>query len=285
MTLNVDKPEIGIYANVPFEEYLKIRAVNHSTLKTVRRSAKQYKYHLTAPATESASKLLGTAVHMALFEPELFRQRIMSPPINPATGKAFGFDTKAYQECLKKNPGKLVVSDEDLDRINSMVEEIMSNPTAAPLFKEPGVSEEVMIWRDKGLGVLCKARVDRRVLGICRLDLKTSEDISEDGFGKSVVDYGYHTAEAFYLRGVRALCLAETDQVLIAVQNEPAYDCVVYGIPEELRVIGDKLVTEWVAKVAACQKRDEWPGVQQEPGVIPIKAPAWYLQRFQDNEI
>src|SRR3546814_8878287 len=105
---------------------------------------------------------------------------------------------------------------------------LMRDPEVAALFAE-GESEVTLRWVDEATGLRCKARADRwnrrrRYMA----DLKTTDDASERGFGRSVVNYGYDITHAHYCEGARA-CGEPVDKYLIVAQEKKApYLAAVY---------------------------------------------------------
>ncbi len=55
-----------------FAEYLKLPAVNWSTLKAGRTSPLHYKHRLENPLEDSTRLAMGRGAHTALFEPDRF---------------------------------------------------------------------------------------------------------------------------------------------------------------------------------------------------------------------
>src|SRR3546814_4013827 len=80
----------------------------------------------------------------------------------------------------------------------------MRDPDVAAIFEE-GDSEVTLRWTDEATGLQCKARADRwNRLRRYMAALKTTDDASERGFGRSVVKYGYDVRHAHYFEGARA---------------------------------------------------------------------------------
>src|SRR3546814_14183693 len=81
---------------------------------------------------------------------------------------------------------------------------LMRDPDVAAIFDE-GDSEVTLRWTDEATGLQCKARADRwNRLRRYMADLKTTDDASERGLGRSGVKYGYDVTPAHYCERTRA---------------------------------------------------------------------------------
>src|SRR3546814_20581738 len=98
---------------------------------------------------------------------------------------------------------------------------LVRDPELAAIFDE-GDSDVKLRWTDEATGLQCKARADRwNRLRRYRADLKTTDEASERGFGRSVVKYGYDVTHAHYCEGARA-CGEPVDKYLIVAQEKKA---------------------------------------------------------------
>lgn len=272
-------PAPGIYNNTDFDEYASWDAVNHSRLKKVEQSPLHFQQSVTE---ETPALVVGKAAHYALLEPDVFARRVRLAPINPKTGNAYGYETKAYYEaCCAAPSGTILLSQDDLDACTAMRRAVWSHPAAKDILSEKAASEVSLVWKDPGTGLACKARGDR-VSANWWVDFKTTENASPVAFAKSVAEYGYHTAQAFYDLG-RSAWKITAQPVLIVAEKRPPYAVAVYEIGEETMGIARTLVGEWLAKVAACLKTKNWHGYDE--GITALDAPLWYLKKFADAEV
>src|SRR3546814_3281193 len=122
------------------------------------------------------------------------------------------------------------ISDWRSDVCSSELTALMRDPDVAAIFDE-GDSEVTLRWTDEATGLQCKARADRwNRLRRYMADLKTTDDASERGFGRSVVKYGYDVTHAHYCEGARA-CGEPVDKYLIVAQEQKApYLAAVYEL-------------------------------------------------------
>ena len=280
--LNIERPEPGVYAGVSFEEYTKIRAVNHSTLRAAAASMAHFRAaELEGSGGDTTATRFGTAVHTLMLEPSRFARSVVPAPINPKTNKAYGGDTKAWEEYAAQHPGKLIMSDEDLERAKKMVTSVQNHAQAGKLLHaEKGMSEAVMIWKEGPL--LCKGRVDK-ITPEYRVDLKTTSGLAKwDVWRKSVVDYGYFTQEAMYARGAKALGLPPYG-VFVVVESESPHATATFSIHQDWVAAGDKMVVEWLNKVVQARTTDQYPAYpDQDIEVLP--PPQWFISMYMDGQ-
>lgn len=172
---------------------------------------------------------LGSAVHCALLESELYESLYVTAP---SLGKAPQQDQiDKYNEWVKLGrvddkklmptevtiekmdkitafesevSGKCltVLSSEDKKKLDLMVGSMNAHPTVKQVMSNIVYSEYSIWWISPASGVLCKCRVD----GVAEvdgkywpLDIKTTGSFGD--FGKSVCEFGYDRQEAHYLEG------------------------------------------------------------------------------------
>lgn len=278
----VECPAPGVYPNVTFEAYCQWDALNHSRLKRVGRSPMHFREG--PPDRETDSKVFGVGFHEMMLEPARFAARVIPAPINDKTGKPFGRETKAWAEYAASRPGKLILTGEEIEEIKAMRDRIVAHPEAS-MFFEPGNGaqfEVCIVWDCPITGLRCKGRVDvwfmRSNKMVARLDLKSTADAGSAAFGRSVVDYGYHTQDAFYELGCKTLGF-DSYGLLLPIESELPHAMQLAPIENDTLQVGRHLVQEWLGKVRACIGTGVWPGYEAGSSVA-FKAPEWYLKQF-----
>lgn len=275
-------PVPGVYPNIPFETYCGWDALNHSKLRRVGKSPMHF--HDAPPDKETDSKVFGVGFHEMMLEPARFAARVVMSPINEKTGKPFGRDTKAWAEFAALRPGKLILTPEEMDQIVAMRARITSHPEAS-LFFDPAsgaMFEVCIVWDCPITGLRCKGRVDvwvpRPNQMVARLDLKTTADASTEEFGRSIVKYGYHTQDAFYEMGCKALG-HDSYGLLLPIESDAPHAMQLAPIEGDTLAAGRHIVEGWLRTVKHCRETDSWPGYEASSSVA-FKAPEWYLKQF-----
>lgn len=279
------KIEPGIYANVPFDDYSRWRAVNHSILKYFRTTAAHARWRMTHQDESTKFQDLGHALHMAILEPEKFQAEgpVVAPDVDRRTkvGKAEWADFEAQAQ------GRLILTPKDMDAVQGIVASLANHSTAkAMLYESPGVNELSICWVDPETGVLCKGRIDR----LCEyggypyvVDFKTTHrPASTHSWQQSVESYALHEQAAHYLRGLSVLRplpdgLYRRFAWLVA-ETEPPYCVRVFDADEAALQIGNDEVAKYLAAYSECEKTNVWPGWPE--GIDLAGLPPWAYKRY-----
>lgn len=272
---------VGIHEGLSFEDYLRIPAMNRTTLEHAAMSMAHLRYAMENPDEETSEERIGgTALHCAVLEPERFAERFITGPINPRTNEPYGLDTKAVAEFQAANPGKIVVAGPWRDKVRCMADSIRKHPAVRD-FLMMGGPREVACVADLA-GVRCKGRIDYYAEGFALLDFKTTRCAKSEAFRRAVSNYGYHRQAAFYTDIFAAVRGVVSPFVIAAVENVAPYAAAVFAIGPKSMEIGRKEYREWLTVYAACRRTGNWPAY---PDVIEdIEVPKWELDRFDMGE-
>lgn len=288
--------EPGWYPDLPMDEYLRIPAMSASGMEAFRRSPAHYRYEREHPKAATDAMREGTALHLALLEPEVYAGRYVS--LRQCYGvkkdgarcsnqasvyRSTGPDNEAHY-CGVHDPWKgepmdsgiEVMSADALNRVEAMRLAVLEHPEAAEFFRGEGRSEVSGIWRDERTGVLCKLRLDREISrAAIHADVKTTRSAAADFFPRDAAKRGYHRKAAWYRRGMAALGKPAIASVLIAVESAPPHGCQMFLIDEEdLRKAGAPF-DAMLARYAECEKTGRWPGY--DAGFRHMTVPPWEL--------
>lgn len=258
----------GIYYDLSSEEYHADSAIGSSTLKTL---AKKTPAHLRGERKkESATFDFGTALHLAVLEPE--KDLIVCGP-EDRRGKKWTDLKTACDEA-----GKILLTDGDYSRVMAARDSIFAHSECVRFF-EGEYNTEVSIfgqWQEQR----CKIRPDlwhkeHHVF----LDLKTCVSASPEAFSRSAADYGYHIQAAFYTAVYNALYWENpVDRfIFLCVEKEPPYAVALYELDEETMKEGLLLALNSLAIYEACQKKQEWPGYSKNIEKISIPSYAFRM--------
>lgn len=279
-TMDVDP---GIYPNVDFNDYCEWRGINFSVLRHFGKTPAHAYYEATHDKG-TAAKDFGHLVHTAILEPDsLTKDYIVAPKVDKRTkpGKA------AWAQFESKAAGRIVVTQEDYNRLRAISENCRSHATIRELLSGKGHNELSIVWDDEEFGIRCKARIDR----LCEfrgqgyiVDIKThGHPASTHSWQKSVADYDYHEQMAFYRRGIEALRpLADgaperRSAWLVAESKEPnlvrLFDC-----DDDALQVGADESARHMARYAECAESGVWPGWDQ--GMEIAGLPAWVMKRY-----
>lgn len=268
-------------SRVPFDEYTAIKAVNWSSLKHLHTSPMAFQYNLRNPEPETEARALGTALHCAILEPLVFRQRYTTMPdfgdLRAVEGRTTKEEGKANKErrnqWLAEHEGVEVLTAEDSERIGNMSAAVRGHRAALAAIQ--GATEQVVTWKDALTGLACKSRQDVINDGVC--DVKTAVDVSPRAFGFAAAKYLYHGQLAFYHDGLIASGRMSPKRLplLVAIQNRAPWDVAVYNMQSEHIEAGRLLYQRLLRRLVECSAADWWPGVA--PEIMPLQLPGWAI--------
>lgn len=258
------------------------RRIGKSGLDLIAKSPALYyaKYLDPNRVREEPTKalLIGSAVHSAVLEPEDFARRYMiMPELNLRTNA--GKDKLEELSTHAKANKLSIISKDDYQLCQNMKTSVWNNRVAATLL-ERGQAETRIDFEHPENHVLCKAKPDWISDNGFIVDLKTTEDASPDGFGKSVWNYRYHVQAAFYFDAFKAAYGEEPRGfIFIAVEKSPPYLTATYWITPSLELfdLGRRTYMRDLERYRGCLLYDEWPGYSEE--LQPLSVPAWAMRQ------
>lgn len=226
---------------------------------------------------ETDTMRFGTAVHLAILEPDQFRKRFVLL-------KDFG-DMRSSTNRAKRDEWKmghaaetLFLEQDDLDRLQWMIDSLMENSVAVEMLKD-GVREATGYARDPktGLGIRIKPDFLRHDLSVMP-DLKTCRDASYEGFLNAIKRERYDMQLVHYDRGVFGIhgkgC---EDLCWIAVQNQEPFECNVWVMTLGMRELAGRHVDRGMERIAEGIKVGTWRGTQTQ--AEPIDFPSYWYER------
>lgn len=238
-----------------FEQYRSIDAINFSTLKSMRKSPKQFKYDLENGKSDSVGKSMGRATHTAVLEPEKFNDEYAVFDGKIRKGKAWDL-------FEKENKNKTILKRDEAESVLRIAREVRSNPVVKRLLSV-GEPEKTLQWIDPGSGLKAKARLDFLAKDgdeLIIVDLKGTSDIRAEHFRRDAGKNGYHQQLGFYRSGVETIYSKTPKCVIIAVEIKPPHDVAVFKLEEEALDAGFYDCEEMLEKVAMCKTNNYWPG-------------------------
>ena len=247
-----------------FNDYANLEGMNASKLKQGRKSMRAMKSYADHGMVASATMQLGTLIHSAVLEPELFGGEVIVWDGGIKKGKA-------WTEFKAEHEGKQILKPEELADIFAIKEAVWANPTAAMLIRQ--TQHEVSLQWENELGMgKCRADGYNEQTGLV-VELKTGSDISPRGFTNIAYRLGYHLAGGWTRMGLQALGLKYTKYVIICVEQKRPHDVIVYDVTEDWMNEGEKEATEIAKKWNAARVTGDYAG-QAEDGLV-LGLPGW----------
>lgn len=269
----------GIYT-MTYAEYDKAPGIRQSNLKAMARSAAHFKAAMEEPDEETRALIIGRIFHTAVLEPNLLAA---SHYIRPETYENAKGEIKRWNgnagECKDwsaAHEDRPVLFNHELEDIIGMRKSVMENPDANAALTQ-GESEVCLFWQDPKTEIGLKCRCDR-LSGNSVVDLKSTEDASEEGFAKSIAKFGYDVQAAYNLDGAKALGLEKKYFIVVPVEKAKPYGCAVYQLDEASVDLGRSKYHRWLSLLAHCYEYNEWPGYPT--GIKKINVSDWEFQKW-----
>lgn len=152
---------------------------------------------------------------------------------------------------------------------------------AAPLLLG-AENEQSFFWRDPA-GILRKCRTDSITAnGQFVTDVKTSDDVSKAGFGRSIAKFGYDVSAAWYLDILKGLygSDAPTGFAFIVAQKTRPFDVAVHYLTDRQIQLGRLLYQKYLARLMLAMQENHWPGVANGQ-FLEAEVPDWHMRKLE----
>jgi len=184
--------------------------------------------------------------------------------------------------------GAVPLLEREHDVVEAMAAALRRHREARLLLAEKsGHPERVLVWRDPGTKVMCRAMLDwlpvtppagsRMVIP----DYKTAASADDDEFRRAAGKFGYHQQAAWNAWGAVQLGLAERAAFVFVVQEKSAPFLVnVVELDAIAIAIGTYQNRQALRIFRECQDTGHWPGYG--PGVRLVALPAWIENEYKE---
>ena len=251
--------------------------IGKSGLDLIAQAPAKYYAKYLDPNREREKKtpalITGSAMHTLILEPYKFSSEFAVMP--EFSGEGMKKRKEAWEQ---NNVGKQPISMETYNQVSRMRDAAMSHPLVPELLSV-GVVEQRMDWEDPATGALCKGKPDfRNTSSGLIIDLKSTEDASENGFTKSAYSFRYHVQAPFYTDGARLNGFNPTGFVFVAIEKEPPYLVNVYFADEQFMAHGRMVYQQDLETYMECVMTGKWPGYS--PEIKPLSLPTWVANKL-----
>lgn len=246
----------------PIETYFKSPALSSHAIKELRRSPLHYQSQYLASDEKrepTAAMQLGSLLHMAVLEPERFREAFRVPPKCDKRTKEGKAVYEAFEKTLK--PNQILVSEADAKVLHGASQSIARCDLARQLLSNGHAERSGYFTHASGLSG--KFRCDYGHDDGYYVDLKFVHDASPREFARSIYTHGYYLQFAWYQLGYAAVTGLPLDQVagaFIAVEKTPPYAVGIYELEERALAQGRIHIDDAISVYQECQKTNQWPG-------------------------
>lgn len=237
--------KVGLYENVPYEEYAQIEAYRSHDLTTVIKCPYKWKHEL--PMKESPALIEGRLQHTLFLEIDKFDDEFVIEPNVDRRTKAGKEEYEDFKAGLgKRSPVKQDMYDVCMER-RKVVEEYVPRETD---------KVEVTLcfyWHNHPF----KARLDWYD-GENVWDLKTARDASPRGFKSAINNFNYHMQASLYLDACRALDMPAKQFMFLAQEKLHPYPFAVYALSDEAAAYAQARNEQALQTILECKDRDVW---------------------------
>ena len=250
--------EPGIY-NIPFDQYLSLDRVSNSYLSRLSKVPAMAKIKTEA----TPAMTFGTAFHSFILEPDKFSHQVAVCPKCDRRTKA---GKEVYADFTAESTGKVVISIDEFETIQSMRESISRHPAAARLLSG-GIAEQSVLFNlesNNGTIIKCKARTDFLTPNGIVVDLKTTKDASQHSFLRSILNFKYYLQASFYMTGLSKISDKYERFIFIAIEPNPPFRCEVYELSDEFLEYGYFKIKDLLELELKCRGYDFWPNYQND---------------------
>lgn len=234
------------------DAYHAYDGISKSGLDLVARSPAHYMYGEKKEKTRPM--VIGSAIHCAVFEPELFiKDYMLMRDVKVRTASE-------YKQAIKTISEDLVLVQPEADYVSGMQNGINNNKHAKALLDQPRWSELAVFATDPVTGVLVKCKFDTLLHCLDAVDLKKTQDASTPQFEKSIASYRYHVQHAFYSDVFEWATGQQLRSFqLLAVEERLPHFSKLHQCDSEATAYGRKLYREALNTYADCLSKNEWP--------------------------
>jgi len=278
---------INYVSPLPFMDILEYHAhegISKSKLDSIAKSPLHYWARWCDPnrpiPTPTPAMERGTALHMAILEPDKFKETYAEAPDVARTTKAGKLEWE-----LAATGGKKLLKKDEWDTVQYMLRGVLEHPMAHKILTAPGRAEESFFGECPETGLTLKCRPDWLTDSGWLVDLKTTQDASLSGFQKSVANFRYHVQAAHYLNVFKlATGTIPHGFIFITVESNDPYAVQVFE--------ASPLMIESGALEAARNLRAlahaaltyplglPWPSYSSE--IVTLDPPAWITPRLPE---
>jgi exodeoxyribonuclease VIII len=255
--------------DMPAEKYHAVDALSKSMMSKILKSPAHYKAALEEHQEPTKSMQMGTAIHTAVLEPQLYSQvvAVIPPDIDGRTK-----DGKAWKEQHKSRIH--LTHAEDID-VQGVANSVRRHPFW-DIIHLPHRIEASVFAQDEETGIALKARPDLWVLEPAILvDVKTTDDATPEGFSRTVGSFGYHIQAAHYM----AMTGAESF-IFVAVERKAPYAVAIYKLDAEWLQAGANLRRKAISTLHECRALDSWPAYPT--ATQTLSCPKWVLNKSEN---
>lgn len=272
--MTIEPGQVAIVSGMPNSVYHSHPHVSNSQLTQIARSPAHFKYGATNAAT--AAMAFGTAVHMALLEPEIFKSHYVC--LKDVKDRR----ASEYKAAVAAHGEDRVLLPKEADQIAMLCESVQAQTRLSEWLAEPGYRELSIFAVDDQTGAPIRCRFDLLTLENIAVDVKTTRDARPEAFSRSILQYKYYVQDAFYSHVFRmATGLDLSGFKFAAIESDPPHAGKVYELDYTAKSEGQQEFRATLDLYAQCEKSGVWPMYDDQEEIISL--PDWKLRQIEND--
>ncbi len=235
-----------------------------------------YKNKVRTPPTPAM--IFGTAVDLAIFEHDKFKERVF---VNPHKDKR----TNKYKDWMAALPegaidlpqGEGTPTNPGIDVLRAMVDALANKPRIMEVLQADGVAQATGLAKDPFYDFFWKICSDWLAEETV-FDYKTAASATYSSFSKAIVNFGYDLQAGLYQWCAEAITGVKHQFKWIVQEKTPPYDARIFVADNEMLDAARSQMKRAAAAYATCIEYDEWPGYSDDE--IDMSLPFWKLKEL-----
>lgn len=215
---------------MPIDTYHELPGLNWSRLKYVLESPRAYRHAVDNPPSETPAMAFGTAVHMAVLEPERAAVELITAPPEYLTATGLLSTAKAAKDWIGTLPADaIVLTPAQRIAIDTVCKHLAEHASAKEWLASAHHREHVLTWQETSAKIDCKACVDAWGNGLL-LDVKTWAPrgrFTPQAFMREALSRKYLGQLGWYFRGLEAAGQPVHRMGWVVIQSTAPHDVMV----------------------------------------------------------
>lgn len=240
------------HMDLPCSEYHQLPdSVSCTGLKHLLRSPAHYQAYLESD--HSGPPNIGTALHCAVLEPDVFEKTYTY-----YDGRR---GTKAYDAFVAEHPGKVILTAQEWVKVQGMLKAIMCY-SEFPLWAalQRAQREMSVFWTDEETGVQCRVRFDALLPRYVIFDPKTTTDARPEHFLTQARRLDYDLQAAMYTEAARRFTGEVLPFTFVAIEEDAPHGIWLLEAGQSMIENGWKKFRRALSTYQRCRETGEWPG-------------------------
>lgn len=274
--LTEEKARAGCFVkDMPNSDYHACDGISKSGLDQIHKSPAHYAF--SPPFKSTRAMEIGTAIHAAILEPEVYnRDYLLLEDVKART-------SGVYKDAVKVHGTERVLVSGEVKKVQGMLDACNNNLDVQQAMTPGGHTELSAFVECPRAGVILRCRYDWIGNEDTAVDVKKTQDSSPEGFRKSIYNYRYHVQDYMYRHIYFLITGRQLKFEFIAIEENAPYNPMVYELDDASRLVAADEYNSNIDKYAQCCSCDDWHGY--EGGRQKISLPDWVFNKLENEEL